>query len=225
MKALEFKSFDIREYKSDDSGNLIINGYGAIFDNVDDGDDKIIKGAFAETLIKRAGRIAFCFQHDLHNAIGKILEIREDEKGLFLSVMISAAEDDIQIKIKEGIYKEMSIGYRVLDSKDEVIDGKTIRVITKILLYEVSIVTIAMNEYAGIESMKSEERKDLIDSEFNRLIAIVRNENLNFEIRRLKEITLSVLAQKTEPPKEEISLKADSSIIFDANFFTNNLNL
>lgn len=209
MKDVEFKSFFISEYKSDDSGNLIINGYGSIFDNIDDGDDMIKKGAFSQTLIERKGRIAFCFQHDIYNAVGKILEIYEDDKGLFLSVMISAAEDDLQIKIKEDIYKELSIGYRVIEARNEVIEGKSVRIITKIKLYEVSLVTIAMNEYAKVEGMKSEEQKSLVEKEFDRLLALIRNENINYELLKLKGLTISVLAQKTEPQKEEITLKAE----------------
>jgi len=210
MKELEFKSFTISGFKSDDSGNLIIDGYGATFNDIDDGNDQIKQGAFAKTLVDRKGRIAFCFQHDIYNAVGKILIIQEDQKGLFLSVMISAAEDDLQIKLKEEIYKELSIGYKVIESHYEQINGKNIRVITEIKLYEVSIVTIAMNEYAMVEGMKSEDQKNFIEKEFNRLIAIVRNENTNYELMKLKGLTLSVLARlKTEPPEEEVTLKAD----------------
>jgi len=155
MKGLEFKSFEILETKADDSGNLTINGYGAIFNNIDSGGDVIQKGSFIDTLNERKERIAFCYQHDIWNPIGKIKEIREDEKGLYLSVMISAAEDDIQTKIKEGILKEMSIGYRVVDCKDEIRNGETCRVLTKLSLYEVSLVLIAMKPLHMIEGMKS----------------------------------------------------------------------
>lgn len=203
IKALEFKSFDLLEHKADDSGNLIITGYGAYFDNIDSYNDIITRGAFLDTLSEKRERIAFCYQHDIWNPIGKIQEIREDDKGLWLKVMISAAEDDIQTKIKECILKEMSIGYRVVDSADEVRNGIKIRILKKINLYEVSLVTIAANPLAVVQSMKSEaERTGLLETEFNRLIAIVKNENVNFEIRKLKEITISVLSQKQEPPKE-----------------------
>lgn len=209
MKGLEFKSFAILETKADDSGNLIINGYGAIFGNVDSGKDIIEKGAFAETLIERKGRIAFCYQHDIWNPIAKIQELYEDEKGLYISAMISAAEDDIQTKVKEGILKEMSIGYRTLSSRNEMRNGENVNILEKVSLYEVSLVTIAMNPLAMIEGMKSEEGADYLEKEFNRLLAIVKNENVNFEIMKLKGLTLSVLAQKTEPLKEEKTLKAD----------------
>ena len=203
MKILEFKSFNIVEKKADDSGNLIISGYGATFEDIDAGDDQIKKGAFTKTLIERKGRIAFCFQHDIFNAVGKILEIYEDDKGLFLSVMISAAEEDLQIKIKEDIYKEMSIGYRAESYQFQQIGGKQIRVITEIKLFEVSIVTIAMNQYARVNDMKSEEQKNIIEKEFDRVLAIVRNENINFEILKLKSLVLSIAPEAQTPPKVE----------------------
>lgn len=204
--AVEFKNFDIIEHKQDANNNLVITGYGAYFNNIDSTDDIIKPGSFTETLSDRAGRIAFCYQHDIWNPIGKIQQIKEDDKGLWIEVMLSAADDDIQTKVKEGILKEMSIGYRTVDSHTETVNGDEIRVITKVKLYEVSLVTIAANPMAVVESMKSDEqRKDFIESEFDRLIAVVRNENIKFEISKLKPIVLSALAKSDpEPPKEQL---------------------
>lgn len=211
MKDLEFKSFDITKKESDDSGNLIISGYGAIFGNIDSYKDIISQGAFYDTLAEKKDRIAFCYQHDIWNPIGKILDIKEDQTGLWLKVMLSAAEDDIQTKVKEGILKEMSIGYRVTESQEEVRDSEPVRILKKISLYEISLVTLAANPLAVITGMKSEEKVSYLEKEFNRLLAIVKNENINFELMKLKGSTLSVLAQlKTEPPKEDQpQLKAD----------------
>lgn len=223
MKKLEFKSFDITEHKADDSGNLIITGYGAFFGNLDSYKDIIAAGAFAETLLEKRDRIAFCYQHDIWNPIGKIQDIKEDDKGLWLKVMLSAAEDDIQTKVKEGILKEMSIGYRVVDSSEEMRNGDQVRILKKINLYEISLVTIAANPLAVIQSMKSDERKKYLEKEFDRVLAIVRNENINFEIQKLKSLVFSELPTQEGAQEEEPQNK--SSIIFDSNFFTNNLNL
>lgn len=214
MKKLEFKSFEIAEHKADDSGNLIITGYGAYFGNLDSYKDIIDPVAFNDTLAERRDRIAFCYQHDIWNPIGKIQDIRPDTKGLWLQVMISAAEKDIQTKVKEGILKEMSIGYRVMDSVEEIRNGETIRILKKINLYEVSLVTIAANPLAVIQSMKSDERKNYLEKEFDRVLAIVRNENINFEIQKLKSLVFSELptqegAQEKEPQKKADELKAD----------------
>jgi len=222
MKKLEFKSFEITEHKADDSGNLIISGYGAFFGNLDSYKDIIAAGAFSDTLAEKKDRIAFCYQHDIWNPIGKIQDIKEDVQGLWLQVKLSAAEDDIQTKVKEGILKEMSIGYRVVDSSEEMRNGDQVRILKKINLYEVSLVTIAANPLAVIQSMKSKEKIAYLENEFDRVLAIVRNENINFEIQKLKSLVFSELPTQEGAPEEEPQNK--SSIIFDSNFFTNNLN-
>ena len=212
MENLKFKNFEITETKADEKGNLTIEGYGAVFGNVDSYGDIIQKGAFVKTLAEREGRIAFCYQHDIWNPIGKIKSIQEDEYGLKLTVMLSAAEEDIQVKVKEGILSEMSIGYRTMESKQEVRDGETINLLTEIKLIEVSLVTVAANPLALIESMKGEEKIDYINKEFDRVLSIVRNDNINFEIQKLKSLVLNV-APKQEPHKEEVAQLSKDELI------------
>ena len=219
---LLFKNFEITEHKADASGNMIITGYGAVFGNQDSSDDIIEPGAFAKTLVERAGRIAFCYQHDIWNPIGKIQQIKEDSKGLWIEVMLSAAEGDIQTKVKEEILKEMSIGYRTMASREEVRNGIRVDILTEIKLFEISLVTIAANPLALVDSMKSEERTQYLQKEFDRLIAIVKNDNINFEIQKLKSIALSSVPAPQSRSHEEEE-KSDKSVIFGDNFFTNNL--
>lgn len=206
MKDLEFKSFEITEHKADESGNLVITGYGAFFNNIDSYGDVIEKQAFETTIMKRGERIAFCYQHDTWNPIGKILELREDDRGLYLKVQLSEAEKDIQTKVREGILKELSIGYRVIKARNEVREGKEVRILEDIELFEISLVTIAANPLAVITGMKSEERNDYLLKEFDRVLAIVRNENINFEIRKLKSLVFSDFKEVAQ--KEEVQMKA-----------------
>lgn len=209
---LQFKNFAIEEKKETESG-LTITGYAAIFGNVDSYGDIIERGAFIKTLIERKGRIAFCYQHDIWNPIGKIQSIEEDENGLKITVKISEAEDDIQTKIKEGILSEMSIGYRTMNSRQETINGQQINVLTEIKLIEVSLVTVAANPLAVIESMKSEtEKADYVSAEFDRVLAIVKNDNINFEIQKLKSLVFS-LPPVAEPPKETETQVSKSEIL------------
>lgn len=220
-KKLEFKDFEIKGY-SEDEGALTITGYGAIFGNVDSYGDVIQKGAFAKTLSDMAGRIAFCYQHDIWNPIGKINIIKEDEKGLYLEVTISESEDDIKTKIKEGILKEMSIGYRTIKSNDSIVNGVEIRQLTEVKLFEVSIVTIAANPLAIIEGMKSEvERKNYIESEFDRIIAIEKSHNKQFELLKLKALVLSQPEQKTtEQEKPQTVTTDEAKSILEQTFKT-----
>lgn len=211
MENLKFKNFEIQETKSDEKGNLTISGYGAVFGNVDSYGDIIERGAFVKTLSERAGRIAFCYQHDIWNPIGKIESIEEDNTGLKLTVKLSAAEHDIQTKVKEGILKEMSIGYRTINSKSEIREGNEVNVLTEIKLIEVSLVTVAANPLAVIEKMKSEEKINYISKEFDRVLAIVRNDNINFEIQKLKSLVLSVTPEPQQP-KEQTLISKDELI-------------
>lgn len=199
MEHLKFKHFDILETKATDKGALEISGYGAYFGNVDSYGDVIDKGAFINTLADRGDRIAFCYQHDIFNPIGKILQISEDEKGLFIKVRLSAAEKDIQTKIKEGILKEMSIGYSVVNASNEKRDERDVYVLKELKLYEVSLVTVAANPLAQIEGMKAEKQKDFINEEFDRLISIVRNDNIKYELIKLKSIVENSALAATPP--------------------------
>lgn len=201
------------EVKADTDKELIIEGHGAIKNKVDNQKDVIMDGAFTKTLKQRAGRIAFCSQHDIWNPIGKILEINEDEKGLFVKVRISDAEGSIKTKIREGILKEMSIGYVVLESKRGEIGGEEVRFLEEIKLYEVSVVTVAAMPEAMIESMKSEEQtnSDVIEVEFDRLIGITPNTEKKYEIMKLKALVLSLPLDSKGPetPPEEDNTNED----------------
>lgn len=209
MKNLRFKNFEIQETKADDKGGLTISGYGAYFGNIDSYGDIIEPGAFSKTLIERKDRIAFCYQHDIWNPIGKIQEISEDEKGLKITVKLSDAEKDIQTKIREGILKEMSIGYRTVNSRQEVRNEQQVNILTEIKLIEVSLVTVAANPLAVIESIKSDiERFEFVNNEFDRVLAIVKNENINFEIQKLKSLVFS-LPPVQQPNEDESQLSKD----------------
>lgn len=209
MKNLDFKDFEILETKADDKGGLTIFGYGAYFGNIDSYGDIIESGAFSKTLIERKDRIAFCYQHDIWNPIGKIQEISEDEKGLKITVKLSDAEKDIQTKVREGILKEMSIGYRTVNSKQEIRDSQEINILTEIKLIEVSLVTVAANPLAVIESMKGEEKINYVENEFDRVLAIVKNDNINFEIQKLKSLVFSLPPVTQQPDESKSQLSKD----------------
>ena len=153
----------VREYKavsfeleSADEKTGEFSGYASVFGNVDDGGDIVEKGAFAKTIIEDFARIKILA---LHNGnwlpVGKPIELREDDHGLFIRGTISDTSmgRDIQTLLKDGVLNELSIGY---DAVDYVVDESTgIRHLKQIKLWEVSIVTWAMNDQATIDDVKS----------------------------------------------------------------------
>lgn len=150
----EYKAFKFELESSDESGEF--SGYAAVFGNRDSGDDIIEKGAFSKTIREDFDRIKILALHnDCWLPVGKPIELREDEKGLFIRGKISDTSmgRDIQTLLKDGVLNELSIGY---DAVAFDFDSETgVRHLKEIRLWEVSVVTWAMNDQARIEEVKS----------------------------------------------------------------------
>ena len=149
----EYKSltFSTEEY---DEEQGIFSGYGAVCGNVDSGGDIIEPGAFTKTIAEGWERVKILALHnDCTLPIGQPLELREDSNGLFIKAKISdtAMGRDIKVLLKDGVLNELSIGY------DPVVfdyDENGIRHLREVKLWEVSIVTWAMNQEAVITDYK-----------------------------------------------------------------------
>lgn len=139
-------------------------GFASTFGNIDFGNDVVEKGAFKEDLLdwEMKGQLPLmAWQHDIFTLVGDFLTMREDEKGLFVKGKIWLGTKAIDAsKMAHNLLtgtgpKGMSIGYSVLDSTDEVIDGERVRLLKKLKLWEVSIVPFGMNDQAVVTSAKS----------------------------------------------------------------------
>lgn len=219
MKKLEFKNFEIKSIDTSVENELYIEGYGAYFGNVDSYNDIIVRGAFTKTLSENKGRIAFCYQHEIDEPIGKIEEIKEDEKGLWLRVRISDAEDEVKTKIKEGILKEMSVGFQTIVAEYD--QSTDIRTIKEVKLWEVSLVTIAANPLAVVMQMKSAtEKNEYIEQMFDSILDNINTKNTKFDLLKLKSLVLNILPTETksqivEEPKAVD--KGDLNLFFKLN--------
>lgn len=133
----------------------IFSGYASVFSNVDSGGDIVEPGAFTKTLAEGWDRVKILALHnDSWLPIGRPIELREDANGLYISARISdtAMGKDIKVLLKDGVLNELSIGY------DPVVfdyDGEGIRHLRELKLWEVSVVTWAMNPEATINGYKS----------------------------------------------------------------------
>lgn len=147
----EFKLLDV------DSEKKIgfFEGYGAVFGNVDQVNDVIQRGAFAETLAKD-GMPAMLWQHNSSDVVGVWTEAREDERGLYLkgelNLDVQKAREAHSL-LKQKALKGLSIGYLTKDYSLDQTSG--IRTLKKIKLLEVSIVTFPANPKAGIAGVKN----------------------------------------------------------------------
>ncbi len=151
VKTIDFELEDINT----ESG--VFSGYGAVFSNIDSGGDIIEPGAFTKTIAEGVGRVKILSGHNESLLpIGVPLELREDAKGLFLKAKISDTTlgKDVKILIQDGVLCELSIGY---DPVTFEYDAEGIRHLKEVKLWEISVVTWAMNEEAVITDYKGGE--------------------------------------------------------------------
>jgi len=134
-------------------------GYGAVFENVDRGGDIIKKGAFRESLSqhkKQKTKPLFLLNHDSDQVAGVIDEIKEDNRGLFVTGRFNLekqAARETYSDIRMGASKGMSIGYIARKvTRDE---QTGVRTISALDLWEVSSVAFPMNERAEFLGVKS----------------------------------------------------------------------
>ncbi|MFA5053612.1 MAG: HK97 family phage prohead protease [Parcubacteria group bacterium] len=133
-----------------------IEGYAATFGNVDLVNDIIHPNAFAKTLVERGGKVKFLWQHDTKAPLGRVLEMNEDNNGLYFKAVISDTQQgrDALALLRDNAIEGMSIGYEPIVSDFSKYDGKTVRNLRELKLHEISLVTFPASPLAGVTALK-----------------------------------------------------------------------
>jgi HK97 family phage prohead protease len=144
-------TFDAKAIKDDGT----FTGYASTFGNVDNGYDQVMPGAFTKTLaVRTAPQIKMLWQHDATQPIGVWTEAKEDKSGLYVEGKLLR---DVQrgaeayALMKAGVIDSMSIGYKTLESE---FAQNGVRQLKEVGLYEISLVTFPMNDFARVDSVK-----------------------------------------------------------------------
>lgn len=153
MKTKDF-ALQVKDLSEDGT----FEGYGSVFGNIDSYGEKVMPGAFVESLAKHrreGSSVLMLWNHDSREPIGVWEDLAEDSKGLwgkgrFLLDIQRARE--VHSLAKAKAIGGLSIGYREVETEP---DGQ-IRLLKKLDLYEISPVTFPANRRARIESVKSE---------------------------------------------------------------------
>lgn len=155
------------KFASDKSG--VFSGYGSVFNNVDQGGDMIVKGAFKDTLRAWEDKGKYppmLLQHGgfLSGAedllpVGKWTSMEENSKGLKVDGELFALGTEkgqyIYEGLKSGTLDGLSIGYRVKDFTQGTKPSEPRRTLKSLDLMELSIVTFPMNDKARVGAVKS----------------------------------------------------------------------
>lgn len=138
----------------------VISGYASLFGIVDQGNDKVLAGAYSKSLnraVSERRKIKMLWQHDPSQPIGVWDEVKEDEQGLFVRGRILkgvSKGSDAAALIEAGAIDGSSIGYQTRKATK----GKDgVRELRELDLWEVSLVTFPMQIEAGVTDIKEME--------------------------------------------------------------------
>ncbi|MCU5578879.1 phage major capsid protein [Bacillus toyonensis] len=256
MNKFEIRQLDINGVTENADGSLTVSGYvnetdtwSQVLGTTNRFIEKIVPGAFKRAL-ERNKNVEFLYNHDKEQiladqASGK-LELKEDEHGLYMTATIvptSYGKDAFE-RIKGGLVKHMSFGFRAL--KDKVRKGTNgiyERVVHDLELFEVSAVrnpayvtssiqarSIELIENINVEEMNMENLKDRYDEIVARgqeihktaraeqrdlnTYELEEDENLKAEMKEIKA------KMKAEEVRAEVEIVEEKRQVVDKDYRT-----
>jgi HK97 family phage prohead protease len=165
-KAMETKCLSGgMEFKFNEEAGTF-EGYASVFGGLDSYNDTVMKGAYEETLKERERPVRMRWNH-FGEVVGKWLEIREDDKGLYVKGQLTpnhSKANDIRALLKHGAIDGLSIGYFIVDDEPNGYGGRNLK---QIELIEISIVEEPADLGASITGIKTklEKAESLADIE------------------------------------------------------------
>lgn len=141
-----------------------VTGIFCVHGNIDEGGDRSLPGSFASTTIKGRDRVRFLWQHNSNEPpVATVDDIHEVSRLDLPSSVLAYAPDamggvqitrtyletpranEILTGIKAGAIDEMSYAYEATNATFEEVDGRQIRNIHEIKLFDASDVNWGMN--------------------------------------------------------------------------------
>lgn len=154
LETNEIKAVTVRASGSDnmviDYKDVMFSGYASTFSHITESDrqgDRVMPGAFKETIVefKRNPVMLMDHRNSVENIVGRFSDIREDDKGLVVTGVLSNAPALAKLRflLVEGSLRTLSMGGLFLYGPD----GRTIE---KVHLFEISLVAVPANPDAII---------------------------------------------------------------------------
>lgn len=184
---------DLKAAPDTETSEGVFVGYASIFGNIDSYGDKVIFGAFAESLKTFDGGVNIpCYwSHDMADpmkCIGWTIAAEEDERGLKVTVQLDLENPNgaqAYKLAKLGVVKQMSFAYEVeegawVESSDE----GSFYELRKLKIFEVSLVQVGANQSTELLDVKAR----LADVKAGRKISATNEEKLTKAIELIGEV-------------------------------------
>jgi HK97 family phage prohead protease len=208
-----------------------VEGFAAIFGNVDSGGDIVHKGAFKKTLQENRKRFRHLWMHnpfevptatikdiaevgkgDLPNEVKS--EYPEATGGLYVAreYLETPRGDEILTAIKAGAINEMSFGFDIVKFDFGTIEDRPVRNLKELMLYDTSDVTWGMNAATVASKTQQDTELQMINTwiqslqdnvKAGRVLSSANLQKLKDALAVLNDILLSA-----EPSMDEESMKS-----------------
>ena len=212
-------------FKADDNGK--ISGFFSTYDEEPDSyGDIVAPGAFTETIKAREATghpFPLCFNHNMDAVIGTVDSIEDTEKGPLITASFLNTEkaQEVREMVKSGGVYQFSFAYDVKGWAEPTEEQKAkgiANVLTKVDLYEVSVVVVPANQNAVVTDIKSGKRNskkdaDAIKQAITLLQGVLDNEEDDSEET---EETPKANGDTTSKELEEINARKDALLSYIA---------
>jgi len=198
--------------KAQKDAERIIEGYASTFDV-----DRQYEVVTPEAMQKAVGDLlttnTTVFYEHKHEQlpVGRILDARVDDEGLWIKVLISQTANEVWTLIQEGILNKFSIGGKVTGAfkKFDKSLNRDITFITDMVLYEVSVVGLPANQNASFKAkslasvmIKALEGREKIDEALKIIQGGVKTMDEKIEKKEEPKAEETKLEKKEEPKVE-----------------------
>lgn len=211
------------ELKDVDNAKGIVSGYFSAFGNVDGDGDVMMKGAFMRSVNNNgpssvAPRIKHLLNHNPTQPVGRLIELKEDDKGLYYRSQVgshSLGKDFIKMA-ESGLITEHSVGFQVLREQkngdyNEIHEAK---------LWEGSSLTAwGANPMTPLTEMKGQSDVESLDKKIKAIEVFCKNTDasddtvqaLLIQIKQLQQMLINATQPVTpvtlDPANEEAKRK------------------
>lgn len=165
-KTMQTRTINSQFKTREDGGTLRIEGYFAVFDSTTElwpgAFESIAPGAFREAITRDDVRALI--DHETMYVLGRnisfTLELREDERGLWGSILINPNDQDamnLYARVQRGDVSQCSFGFDILNEETEFFEDGSIKwTIKEVKLYEVSVCTFPAYKETEVEARKKD---------------------------------------------------------------------
>ncbi len=142
---------------SDTVDSINISGYASTTDIDRHGD--VIPASVWEAGIQNYLKNPIILAYHSHDLpVGRVVEHKVDDKGLWVKARISAAAEDVFNLVKDGVLTAFSVGFRILDA--EYNSAAEVFIVKELELHEISVVSVPANQNTLFSLAKSFETDD-----------------------------------------------------------------